>query len=283
MNSSAKKPIARGNVQAANAFRVVHPETDVERARLSPIASQNASTNHLGVSTKTAMIVAKSVTKSYKRHKTSVDVLKGVDFAAEHGKITAIVGQSGSGKSTLLHLLGTLDRPDNGEIWFANERIDNLTSRKRDAFRNQKLGMIFQFYHLLPELTLLENIIAPAMIGQSVLSYFRNRSKIVARAKSLSEMVGLSHRLSHKPNELSGGEMQRTAIARALITDPKLLLADEPTGNLDQESGQSILHLLKNLNQETGLTIVMVTHDENIAQQCDSLIRLKGGRVERLK
>ena len=229
------------------------------------------------------MIFAKDVTKSYRRHKTSVAVLKGVDFSAEHGKITAIVGQSGSGKSTLLHLLGTLDRPDSGEIWFADERIDNLSSRKRDAFRNHQLGMIFQFYHLLPELTLLENIMAPAMIGQSVFSYLRNRSKIIKRAKALSEMVGLSHRLNHKPNELSGGEMQRTAIARALITDPKLLLADEPTGNLDQESGQSILQLLKSLNQETGLTIVMVTHDENIAQQCDSLIRLKGGKVERLK
>ena len=229
------------------------------------------------------MVDARAVTKSYRRHKTSVAVLKGVDFSAEQGKMTAIVGQSGSGKSTLLHLLGTLDRPDSGEIHFANQRIDNLPARKRDAFRNHQLGMIFQFYHLLPELTLLENVIAPAMIGQSILSYFRNRSSIMKRAKELAELVGLSHRLHHKPSQLSGGEMQRTAIARALITDPKLLLADEPTGNLDQESGQSILQLLRNLNQESGLTIVMVTHDENIAMQCDALVRLKGGKVERLK
>lgn len=282
MSSPIKKTSSRTGV-SASPFRVVHADLDPTSRPQSTSLPANSGSTRLGISPKHSMIVAKDVTKSYKRHKTSVAVLKGVDFSAEPGKITAIVGQSGSGKSTLLHLLGTLDRPDSGEIWFGEERIDNLTSRKRDAFRNTQLGMIFQFYHLLPELTLLENIMAPAMIGQSVFSYFRNRSKIIARAKALSEMVGLSHRLNHKPNELSGGEMQRTAIARALITDPKLLLADEPTGNLDQESGQSILQLLKNLNQETGLTIVMVTHDENIAQQCDSLIRLKGGKVERLK
>jgi len=282
MNSPIKKVNSRTSASAGQ-LRVVHGEVDTEKSPRSSGTSTSSSSPRLGITAKPSMIVAKEVTKSYKRHKTSVAVLKGVDFSAEHGKITAIVGQSGSGKSTLLHLLGTLDSPDSGEIWFADERIDNLSSRKRDAFRNRQLGMIFQFYHLLPELTLLENIIAPSMIGQSIFSYFRNRSKIINRAKSLSEMVGLSHRLNHKPNELSGGEMQRTAIARALMTDPKLLLADEPTGNLDQESGQSILHLLKNLNQETGLTIVMVTHDENIAHQCDSLIRLKCGKVERLK
>lgn len=282
MNSLVKKTTSQ-NQPSTGKLRVVHAEIDAGNEPRSTSTSTNSSAPRLQITAEPSMIVAKDVTKSYRRHKTSVAVLKGVDFSAEHGKITAIVGQSGSGKSTLLHLLGTLDRPDSGEIWFADERIDNLSSRKRDAFRNHQLGMIFQFYHLLPELTLLENIMAPAMIGQSVFSYLRNRSKIIKRAKALSEMVGLSHRLNHKPNELSGGEMQRTAIARALITDPKLLLADEPTGNLDQESGQSILQLLKSLNQETGLTIVMVTHDENIAQQCDSLIRLKGGKVERLK
>ena len=282
MNSLVKKTTSQ-NQPSTGKLRVVHAEIDAGNEPRSTSTSTNISAPRRQITAEPSMIFAKDVTKSYRRHKTSVAVLKGVDFSAEHGKITAIVGQSGSGKSTLLHLLGTLDRPDSGEIWFADERIDNLSSRKRDAFRNHQLGMIFQFYHLLPELTLLENIMAPAMIGQSVFSYLRNRSKIIKRAKALSEMVGLSHRLNHKPNELSGGEMQRTAIARALITDPKLLLADEPTGNLDQESGQSILQLLKSLNQETGLTIVMVTHDENIAQQCDSLIRLKGGKVERLK
>ncbi len=212
-----------------------------------------------------------------------VDVLKGVDFQAEVGRVTAIVGQSGSGKSTLLHLLGTLDRPDSGEIFFDGQRIDNVPNAQRDAFRNQNLGMIFQFYHLLPELTLLENIMAPSLIGHGLFSYWRNRSNILDRAKELAKTVGLDHRLNHRPSQLSGGEMQRTAIARALISDPALLLADEPTGNLDQETGSSILKLLRSLNETRNLTIVMVTHDESIASQCDALVRLKGGRVERLK
>ncbi|MEQ1827078.1 MAG: ABC transporter ATP-binding protein [Pirellula sp.] len=276
MNST--KPVRTLGTAAAESpaskLRVVRPEQETERHAIRGVPD---------LFTHEAMVMAHNVTKSYRRHKTSVPVLKGVDFSAEKGKITAIVGQSGSGKSTLLHLLGTLDRPDSGEIYFENARIDNLPARKRDAFRNSQLGMIFQFYHLLPELSLLENIIAPAMIGHSLFSYFRNRSSIIERAKSITDRIGLSHRLHHKPNELSGGEMQRTAIARALITNPKILLADEPTGNLDQETGQSILNLMRSLNQETGLTIVMVTHDENIANQCDALVRLKGGKVERLK
>jgi lipoprotein-releasing system ATP-binding protein len=142
--------------------------------------------------------------------------------------------------------------------------------------------MIFQFYHLLPELTLLENVLAPAMITHGLFSYLRNRKLVVQRAKDLIDMVGLSHRMKHRPRELSGGEMQRTAIARALIANPSLLLADEPTGNLDHESGQIILRILRQLNQDHGLTIVMVTHDESIAQQCDSVVRLKDGKVERL-
>jgi lipoprotein-releasing system ATP-binding protein len=264
--------------QSAVPYRVVRPEHE-----LDSIEDELAKSRTAEPLPRKSIVNARGVTKSYRRSKTIVPVLKGVDFMAERGKITAIVGQSGSGKSTLLHLLGTLDSPDEGEIHFDGMRTDNLPARKRDAFRNQQLGMIFQFYHLLPELTLLENIIAPAMIGQSVLSYFRNRAAILKRAKALTDMVGLSHRHHHKPCELSGGEMQRTAIARALITDPKLLLADEPTGNLDQESGHTILQLMRDLNRDTGLTIVMVTHDENIAQQCDALVRLKGGKVERLK
>lgn len=249
-------------------YRVIRNDSDLEM----PVSESS-----------TSILQARSVTKAYKRHNMKVDVLKGVDFHAEVGKVTAIVGQSGSGKSTLLHLLGTLDRPDSGEILFDGQRIDNVPNSQRDAFRNQKLGMIFQFYHLLPELTLLENIMAPALIGHGVLSYWRNRSKILDRAKDLAKTVGLDHRLNHRPSQLSGGEMQRTAIARALISDPSLLLADEPTGNLDQETGVSILKLLQSLNETQNLTIVMVTHDESIASQCDALVRLKGGRVERLK
>ena len=277
-STKSAKQQSKPQASAPSPYRVVRPELE-----LDAIENRLATTRIPESIGSRLIVVARDVTKSYRRSKTIVPVLKGVDFSAERGKITAIIGQSGSGKSTLLHLLGTLDRPDSGEIHFDGQRTDNLPARKRDAFRNQQLGMIFQFYHLLPELTLLENVIAPSMIGQSVFSYFRNRKAIIERAKSLTDMVGLSHRLHHKPCELSGGEMQRTAIARALVTSPKLLLADEPTGNLDQESGQSILQLMRDLNRDTGLTIVMVTHDENIAQQCDALVRLKGGRLEALK
>ena len=221
--------------KGAALYRVVRPEDYEESA-------SHRSNHPLGAQ---ALITAVGLTKTYRKHQTSVPVLKGVDFIAERSRITAIIGQSGSGKSTLLHLLGTLDQPDSGEIAFDGQRIDCLPTRQRDAFRNRQLGMIFQFYHLLPELTLLENVLAPAMIGNGFFAYLKNRQRIVARAKHLIDLVGLSHRLKHRPRELSGGEMQRTAIARALIADPSLLLADEPTGNLDHESGQSILKLLK--------------------------------------
>ena len=277
-NTKSAKKETKSQHPVNSPYRVVRPELELD-AMEHELATTRIPES-LGSKT---IVVARNVKKSYRRSKTIVPVLKGVDFSAERGKITAIVGQSGSGKSTLLHLLGTLDKPDSGEIEFDGKRTDNLPSRKRDAFRNKQLGMIFQFYHLLPELTLLENVIAPAMIGQSIISYFRNRRAIIERAKELTDMVGLSHRLHHKPCELSGGEMQRTAIARALVTSPKLLLADEPTGNLDQESGHSILQLMRDLNRDSGLTIIMVTHDENIAQQCDALVRLKGGRLEALK
>ncbi len=227
-----------------------------------------------------AAIRAEGLYKAYRKNRLTVPVLKGVEFSAEQGKMTAIVGQSGSGKSTLLHLLGTLDRPDAGEIHFDEKRIDNLPRSQRDRFRNQQIGMIFQFYHLLPELTTLENVLAPRMIGAGWWNYFRTRSTMRAEAVELLETVGLGHRLHHKPSELSGGEMQRAAIARALITKPRLLLADEPTGNLDQETGSGVLELLQKINRNDGLTIVMVTHDESLAKQCNRIVRLAHGRVE---
>jgi lipoprotein-releasing system ATP-binding protein len=217
--------------------------------------------------------------KNYRKGKLVVPVLKGVDFQIASGGFTAVAGQSGCGKSTLLHLLGTLDAPDAGEIHFAGSRIDNLAPRSRDALRNEEFGMIFQFYHLLPELSTLENVLAPIMIRYGVFSYWRHKREHVERAKALLDLVGLGHRLTHQPRELSGGEMQRTAIARALIAKPKLLLADEPTGNLDQKTGGEILALLKKLNREQGLTIVMVTHDQAIAKQADQTVRLVEGRV----
>lgn len=227
-----------------------------------------------------AMLSATNLVKTYRKNRLQIPVLKGVDFAAPEGQITAIIGQSGSGKSTLLHLLGTLDRPDEGEIHFEGQRIDNLPRGDRDRFRNRSLGMIFQFYHLLPELTTLENVLAPCMIGQSFFGYLRHGRQLRKQAKEWLEVVGLGHRLNHRPNELSGGEMQRTAIARALVTKPRILLADEPTGNLDQETGSGILEILQRINREERLTMVLVTHDESIARGCDQVVRLAQGRVE---
>ena len=228
---------------------------------------------------RSALLSARGLVKSYRKAKLVVPVLKGVDFSVREGGFVAVVGQSGCGKSTLLHLLGTLDAPDAGEIHFQGQRIDNLGSRSRDGLRNEKFGMIFQFYHLLPELSTLENVLAPVMIRYGVFSYWRRKTEHIERAKELLDLVGLGHRLTHKPRELSGGEMQRAAIARALIAQPKLLLADEPTGNLDQKTGDEILGLIKKLNREQGLTIVMVTHDQAIAKQADHVVRLVEGKV----
>jgi len=208
-------------------------------------------------------------------------VLTGVNLGVKQGEFLAIVGQSGSGKSTLLHLLGTLDAPDAGEIHFDGRRIDDRPASVREQLRNERFGMIFQFYHLLPELTTLENVLAPLMIRHGAWSYFRHRHRHRAEAAELLEMVGLGHRLKHKPRELSGGEMQRAAIARALISRPDLLLADEPTGNLDQATGCEIMKLLGTLNGQQDLTIVMVTHDSAIAEQADRVISLVDGRVEK--
>jgi lipoprotein-releasing system ATP-binding protein len=225
------------------------------------------------------LLSARGLVKSYRKEKLAIPVLRGVDFEVREREFTAVVGQSGSGKSTLLHLLATLDCPDEGEIHFAGNRIDNLPPVSRDLVRNRCLGMIFQFYHLLPELTMLENVLTPCMIAESVWSYWRRRKVLRQRATHLLEMVGLGHRLNHRPRELSGGEMQRTAIARALMADPEILLADEPTGNLDQKTGQDIMDILCRLNRE-GLTIVMVTHDAGVAAQAHRTVRLAGGRVE---
>jgi lipoprotein-releasing system ATP-binding protein len=222
---------------------------------------------------------AVGIYKTYRKGKHEVPVLNGVDLAIKQGEFVSIVGQSGSGKSTLLHLLGTLDAPDEGEIHFDGERVDNLRPKLRDALRNRELGMIFQFYHLLPELSALENVLMPGMIGHSIWSYWSKRRELAQRAEALLERVGMSHRLRHTPRELSGGEMQRTAIARALISSPRLLLADEPTGNLDRETGRGVMDLLLRLHKEEGLTIVMVTHDESLAKETDRTVRLVAGKV----
>lgn len=223
---------------------------------------------------------ARGLTKSYYKGALEVPVLRGVDLACCQGEFLSIIGQSGSGKSTLLHLLATLDAPDAGQIHFQGNRIDNLAGAGRDLLRNKYFGMIFQFYHLLPELTTLENVLAPRMIAEPTWTYLCRRRQHVRQATELLELVGLGHRLKHKPRELSGGEMQRAAIARALVARPEVLLADEPTGNLDRSTGADIMRLLQRLNRRQNLTIIMVTHDAAVAHQADQVIRLAEGRVE---
>jgi len=226
------------------------------------------------------LLRAENVHKTYHKNKHSVPVLRGVDLNVAEGEFLSVVGASGSGKSTLLHLLGTLDQPDDGAIHFAGRRIDNLSARVRDTLRNRTFGFIFQFYHLLPELTALENVLMPCMIGHSTFSYWMRRSTLRKRAEAILERVGLSHRRTHTPKELSGGEMQRAAIARALIAQPRVLLADEPTGNLDTANGQQIISLLRELNRGDGLTIVMVTHNLELVHDTDRVVRITDGRIE---
>jgi lipoprotein-releasing system ATP-binding protein len=209
-----------------------------------------------------------------------LEVLRGVDFSLEQGGFLAVVGQSGSGKSTLLHVMGLLDAPDSGEVWINGQRIDNLPAREKDRLRNNSIGMVFQAYHLLPEFTALENVLAPLLIRHGVFDWFSQKRAAQEQAEALLERFGLSDRLHHRPRQLSGGEMQRVAIARALITKPQVLLADEPTGNLDEESGAGIIEALAELNRDNGLSIVLVTHDTDIASQARGIVRLAAGTVD---
>ncbi|MBN1805040.1 MAG: ABC transporter ATP-binding protein [Sedimentisphaerales bacterium] len=210
---------------------------------------------------------------------TEVMVLKGVNLAVKKGEFIAIVGASGSGKSTLLHILGALDKPDKGVVKFEGRQLSRHSSVELNRFRNKMVGFVFQFYHLLDELSVLENVFLPVMAGKSVIGWFGSRRWAKNRAKELLEQFGLSERAKHKPYQLSGGERQRVAIGRALMNEPKLLLADEPTGNLDSATGNGILEVLKRLNN-LGQTIVMVTHDDRIAQKAGRIVTLVDGKIE---
>ena len=225
-------------------------------------------------------VSAIAVEKSYAKGQHKIPVLRGVDIEVRRGEFVSIIGQSGSGKSTLLHLLGLLDAPDVGDVSLYGQRIDDLPVASRDELRNRVFGFIFQFYHLLPELSVIENVLTPLMIRHSTFEYWRRRKEMYEQARQLLDQVGLGHRLTHKPSELSGGEMQRAAIARALVAKPEILLADEPTGNLDSQTGREIMDLLIGLNAQHDLTIIMVTHDESIAQQAHRVVRLAEGRLE---
>ncbi len=218
-------------------------------------------------------IKAKELYKSFRVGSGTVEVLKGVDLSIEKGEFVAIVGPSGVGKSTLLHLLGALDRPTAGEISYEGVSLGRLDNGQVAKFRNQTIGFIFQFHHLLPEFTALENVMMPLLVAR------RKRSQAREIAASLLKEVGLEPRLDHRPPELSGGEQQRVAIARALGAGPKVILADEPTGNLDTKTGDAAFELLRGLNRERGLTFVMVTHNEGLARRSDRIVAMLDGRI----
>jgi len=224
------------------------------------------------------ILEAEQIYKSYPMGLAKVEVLKGVDLAVRRGEFVAIVGASGSGKSTLLHILGVLDKPDSGVVKFDGQDLSRLGSSQLNKFRNKKVGFVFQFYHLLDELTVLENVFLPVMAGASVIGWLGRSGWAKKRAKELLEQLGLGKRAEHKPYQLSGGERQRAAIARALMNEPELLLADEPTGNLDSVTGNGILEVFERLHRG-GQTIVMVTHDERVAKRADRIITLTDGKI----
>ena len=228
------------------------------------------------------LLQATALRKTYRVGGQDLEVLRGVDLDVQEGEFLAVLGRSGSGKSTLLHLLGGLDRPDRregGEIRFHDTPLAQLGHGGIDQYRNRRVGFVFQQYHLLPELSALDNVLISAMISRGVLSWMSGRRELRERGKSLLQQVGLGERMSHRPNKLSGGERQRVAIARALINEPAVLLADEPTGNLDADTGRSILDLLESLH-DRGQTLVLVTHDPSVAAAADRRVTLVRGEIE---
>lgn len=216
---------------------------------------------------------ASGITKSFVIGKHRIDVLKGVGLQVKRGEWVALLGASGSGKTTLLDIIGTISRPDSGSLVCDGRDLTNMHQRELVTFRRRNIGFVFQAYHMLPELNICENVMLPALMED------RPKSEVKELALKLLERVGLGHRVNHRANELSGGEQQRAAIARALMNSPRLMLADEPTGNLDSVTGSGILDLFKEFHAEGNMTIVMVTHDLNVAKLADRMVELKDGRL----
>jgi lipoprotein-releasing system ATP-binding protein len=219
------------------------------------------------------MIEASGLVKTFATNGSTVSALKGIDLEIKKGETLAVVGVSGSGKSTLLHILGALDRPTEGAVLYEGQDVFNKSDGELAVFRNQQIGFVFQFHYLLPEFSALENVMMPSLIQRMELKRAREA------AREILDRVGLGERLSHRPGELSGGEQQRVAIARAVVLKPKVILADEPTGNLDLETGESILDLFLKLNKEEGLTLILVTHNPSLAMRLRKRIKLLDGRI----
>ena len=215
------------------------------------------------------MLKATNITRNY----NDLQVLKGVDIMVNKGEIVSIVGSSGAGKSTLLHILGSLDKANSGEIWINNQRIDTLKEKELAKFRNKHIGFVFQFHHLLPEFSALENVCIPGWIAGT------NKNELAQRALELLKILGLQDRASHKPSELSGGEQQRVAVARALINNPDIVFADEPTGNLDSKHAQELHELFLHLQKTMGQTFLIVTHNEALAKMSDRVVHMKDGYI----
>jgi len=228
--------------------------------------------------TNNCILSCKDIFKSYQMGSMRLEVLKGVDLTVGDGDFVAIRGASGSGKSTLLHILGALDTSDKGKVYFEEKNLADFSGRKINEFRNKKVGFVFQFYHLLDELTVLENVLLAKMAQSSAIGWLGRSDGAKKRARMLLDQMGLSARIGHRPFQLSGGERQRVAIARALMNEPQILLADEPTGNLDSATGNDILRVFESLH-DAGQTIVMVTHDEKIASRAGRVITLVDGRI----
>ncbi len=224
---------------------------------------------------------AVAVAKSYRLGKQEIPVLRGIDLEVAAGETVALLGASGAGKSTLLHLLGLLDAPSAGEVHYDGVRVDDQPIRARAALRHRHVGFVFQFYNLIPELTALQNVLLTRMMAVSPLAYWRERKHARLAAEQMLERVGLRERLRHRPAELSGGERQRVAIARALLAEPRVVLADEPTGNLDSATAKSVIDLMFELQQQRGLAFLLVTHDESLAARCHRTVRMKDGLVVR--
>jgi len=220
-----------------------------------------------------ALVIIEDLHKRFEHMGQMLHVLKGIDLCLYEGEVVSIVGPSGAGKSTLMHCIGTLDLPSSGRIRLAGEELTTMSSSRLAAVRNRAIGFVFQFHHLLPEFNALENVMLPGLIQG------RSKKDMAKRAGALLEEVGLSHRLTHRPGELSGGEQQRVAVARALALDPKLLLADEPTGNLDSATSEAIHELFFQINREHGTTIVVVTHNSAFAESMPRVVRMVDGRV----